>query len=81
MASIHQGTGANPVGAAPPAFKIPQEILSELGRATTAYYEATPDRLEQARQEYEEALRRFHGVSMSPRNDARAQFCAGSAEQ
>jgi hypothetical protein len=36
------------------------EILCELGRATTAYHEATPDRAENARQEYEEALRRFN---------------------
>jgi len=35
------------------------EVLSELGRATTAYHQATPDRVESARQAYEEALRKF----------------------
>lgn len=35
------------------------EPLGELGRATTAYHEAAPDRMEDARLEYEEALRRF----------------------
>jgi len=35
------------------------EPLCELGRATTAYHEAAPDRMEDARLEYEEALRRF----------------------
>ena len=40
-----------------------RELLSELGRATTAYYETTPDRLEQARREYEEALRKFDATS------------------
>jgi hypothetical protein len=35
------------------------EPLTELGRATTAYHEAPPERIEDARQEYEEALRRF----------------------
>jgi len=33
--------------------------LGELGRVTTAYHEATPDRLENARQEYERVLRCF----------------------
>ena len=36
------------------------ELLGELGRATTAYHEALPDRVECARQEYEESLRRFN---------------------
>lgn len=35
------------------------DLLSELGRATTAYHEALPERFEAAREEYEEALRRF----------------------
>jgi hypothetical protein len=35
------------------------ELLCELGRATTAYHEAPPERIEDARMQYEEALRRF----------------------
>jgi len=35
------------------------DALGELGRATTAYHEATPDRFEAARQEYERALHSF----------------------
>jgi hypothetical protein len=46
---------------------VPRELLSELARATTAYYDATPDRLEQARREYDEALRQFNGASEPPR--------------
>jgi hypothetical protein len=44
---------------------IPLEILSELGQATTAYHEAPPDRLEYARQEYEDVLRRFNSMQIS----------------
>ena len=60
MTFPQQGANGN---VAPQTWTVPQEVLSELGRATTAYYEATPDRLEKARQEYEEALRRFNAVS------------------
>ncbi|HLK68619.1 MAG TPA: hypothetical protein VKU19_34545 [Bryobacteraceae bacterium] len=35
------------------------DLLGELGRATTAYHEAGPDRVESAREEYEAALRNF----------------------
>jgi hypothetical protein len=35
------------------------DALGELGRATTALYDAPPDRLAQARLEYREALRKF----------------------
>ena len=42
---------------------IPVDALGELGRATTAYFEAPPDRVENAREEYEEALRRFRDLS------------------
>ena len=38
------------------------EALGELGRATTAYHDAPPERVENARQEYEEALRRFNAA-------------------
>jgi len=38
------------------------EVLCELGRATTAYHEAPPERVENARQEYEEALRKFNAA-------------------
>lgn len=41
---------------------ISSDLLSELGRATTAYHEALPDRAELARQEYEEALRKFNAT-------------------
>lgn len=41
---------------------IDLEVLIELGRATTAYHEAPPDRVEYARQEYEEALRNFNAA-------------------
>jgi len=34
--------------------------LSELGRTTTAYHDAPIDRIEDARQEYLEALRNFN---------------------
>ena len=59
---MHPSNGIAPMGGVSHIAPIPQEILSELGRATTAYHEATPDRLEQARQEYEEALRRLHAT-------------------
>jgi hypothetical protein len=39
--------------------------LCELGRATTAYHEAPPERVEDARLEYEEALRRFNDTADS----------------
>ena len=39
---------------------IDLDVLSELGRATTAYHDASPERAEYARQEYEEALRNFN---------------------
>jgi hypothetical protein len=38
-------------------------VLGELGRATTAYHEATPDRLEDARLEYERALNSFRNAN------------------
>jgi hypothetical protein len=38
------------------------EILSELSHATTVYHEAAPDGLEEARQNYLEALRKFNQV-------------------
>jgi hypothetical protein len=38
------------------------DVLTELSRATTAYHEALPDRAELARQEYEEALRKFKAM-------------------
>ena len=41
---------------------IDLEVLIELGRTTTAYHEATPDRVEYARQEYEQALRNFNAA-------------------
>jgi len=43
-----------------PTQPISLEALTDLGQATTAYHEAPPDRVEIARQEYEEALRRFN---------------------
>lgn len=51
------------ISGASATLAVPREILSELGRATTAYHDATPDRLEQARQEYEEALQKFNATS------------------
>ena len=62
MAATQRSTGAGFASAAPFILTVPREILSELGRATTAYYEATPDKLEQAWQEYEEALRQFNAM-------------------
>jgi hypothetical protein len=38
------------------------ERLCELARATTAYHEAPPERFENARQEYEDALRAFKAI-------------------
>jgi len=35
------------------------ELLAELGRATTVYHEAPPERLEIAREEYERVLVKF----------------------
>ena len=46
----------------PHTRSVEAEILSELGRATTAYHEAAPDQFESARLEYEEALRRFRAT-------------------
>ena len=64
MKVIRAGTVGQMSYEAPPTSDVRERnVLSELGRATTAYYEATPDRLEQAQQEYEEALRRFNAVS------------------
>jgi hypothetical protein len=40
----------------------PSELLRLLATATTAYHEAPPDRVEEARLVYEEALQRFRGV-------------------
>ncbi len=40
----------------------PFDLLSELGRATTAYHEAPPDRVESARLEYEDVLLRFNSA-------------------
>ncbi len=39
------------------------ELLAELGRATTVYHEAPPDRLEVAREEYERVLVKFKSRS------------------
>lgn len=36
------------------------DALSELSRTTTAYHEASIDRIEETRQEYLEALRNFN---------------------
>ena len=44
------------------SYSAALEVLSELGRATTAYHEALPHRVEHARVEYEEALRKFNAV-------------------
>jgi hypothetical protein len=46
----------------PEARSLPREALAALGKATTVYYEATPDRMEKAREEYEEALRNFNAI-------------------
>jgi hypothetical protein len=62
MAPREQGNGCDRSSASQQIFVMHQEIISELGRATTAYFEATPDRLEQYRYEYEEALRRFDAM-------------------
>ena len=43
------------------------DTLSELGRATTAYFEATPERVEGARLEYMEALRIFNSTQIIDR--------------
>ncbi len=42
---------------------VTTDLLSELGRATTVYHEASPDRVESAREEYEDALRKFYAQS------------------
>jgi hypothetical protein len=47
--------------------------LSELGRATTAYHDAPPDQIEQARTEYESALRRFKSASLVSERTAPVQ--------
>ena len=44
------------------AYETRWDALSELGRATTAYHEAPPEEMENARQEYEEALRNFKAI-------------------
>jgi len=63
MATIQPAPDADFAARARQKVAVPPEILSELGRATTAYYEAAPDKLEQARREYEEVLRRFKATS------------------
>jgi hypothetical protein len=40
--------------------RVEFHILRELAAATTAYHEAPPDRLEQARVVYQEVLQRFN---------------------
>ncbi len=65
MAATQSGN-PNLIGSATHILTVPQEVLSELGRATTAYYEATPDMWEQARREYEEALRQFNATREVP---------------
>ena len=63
MATFPAGTGLEGDCGVPEALTACREDgLSELGRATTAYFDATPDRMEQARQEYEEALRQFNAA-------------------
>lgn len=66
MDVIQTETSVRACSGVPQSLTVLREFLSELGRATTAYYEATPDRLEQARQEYQEALRQFNGAAESP---------------
>ena len=44
------------------SYEMHGDALSELGRATTLYHEAPPEQLENAREEYEQALRRFKAV-------------------
>jgi hypothetical protein len=67
MVAREQENGCNQSSASQQVFIVHQEVISELGRATTAYFEATPDRLEQYRQEYEEALRKFDAtLDVSP---------------
>jgi len=43
-------------------FDIVDDFLSELSRATTAYHDAPIDLMEDARQEYLEALRNFNSA-------------------
>ena len=42
----------------------PVEVLKALAAATTQYYEASPDRLELARLQYEEALHEFNSAQL-----------------
>lgn len=44
----------------------PDEILRALAVATTVYYEASPDRIEKARLQYEEVLEKFNRVRATP---------------
>jgi hypothetical protein len=50
----------------------PQEALLALATATTQYYEARPDRLEQARVQYQQALYEFNAAqpAADPENTA-----------
>jgi len=50
-----------------PLDTVSVDTLSELGRATTAYFEAAPERVEGARLEYMEALRIFNSTQIIDR--------------
>ena len=58
---LHKRVGRGP-GAPQNREQLMSGTLSELSRVTTAYHEAAPDRVESARQEYAEALRRFNAA-------------------
>ena len=55
-----KGTGIKKTRAEVSGNIVSVEILRALATATTAYHEATPDRVEEARIVYEQALERFN---------------------
>jgi hypothetical protein len=46
----------------PAREREPVQALKALAAATTQYYEASPDRLELARRQYQEALQEFNAA-------------------
>jgi len=59
---VYEVTIQSSMGAALTSDSMMHERLCELARATTAYHEALPERVENARQEYEDAVRAFKAI-------------------
>jgi hypothetical protein len=60
--NLYEVTMRSSMGAYFTSDSMVHERLCELARATTAYHEAPPERVEDARQQYEDALRAFKAI-------------------